>query len=322
MRGRIASLLEVGTGFHPELTGRENIYLNGAILGMRRPEIRAKFDEIVAFAGVEKFVDTPVKRYSSGMTVRLGFAVAAHLEPEILIVDEVLAVGDADFQKRCIGKMQDVSEKDGRTVLFVSHNMTTIQNLCQRTAWLNAGRLEAIGPTHEMISAYLSATQAKSTVSTAQRTDREGNGSARCKNVWIESFEGGEISYLPVGGSMRVMVEYEIKDPSEKHSFAIGIYNEKGESLLHMDTLTNPPEAHRNAELLCCEIPSLPLPIGRYYLNVSIRGTHGRADRIESAASFDVTEHDFYGTGRLPPAGSSKFILPYSWTSPQRSLRE
>ncbi len=156
LRGRIASLLEVGTGFHPELTGRENIYLNGAILGMRREEIKAKFDEIVAFAEIEKFLDTPVKRYSSGMYVRLAFAVAAHLEPEILIVDEVLAVGDAQFQAKCLGKMQDVAKGGGRTVLFVSHNMAAVQSLCQRAIQLQAGKLIADGPSHPVVQSYLS----------------------------------------------------------------------------------------------------------------------------------------------------------------------
>ena len=155
LRGRVASLLEVGTGFHPELTGRENVYLNGAILGMTRSEIRRKFDEIVAFAGVERFLDTPVKRYSSGMYVRLAFAVAAHLEPEILVVDEVLAVGDAEFQRKCLGKMQDVS-KHGRTVLFVSHNMLAVEQLCSRAICLEAGRIRMAGPTRDVIANYLS----------------------------------------------------------------------------------------------------------------------------------------------------------------------
>lgn len=155
IRGRVASLLEVGTGFHPELTGRENIYLNGAILGMARAEIRAKFDEIVAFAEVERFLDTPVKRYSSGMYVRLAFAVAAHLEPEILIIDEVLAVGDAQFQKKCLGKMKSVAASEGRTVLFVSHNLSTVTALCQRGIWLDKGRVRLIGTAEEAVSAYL-----------------------------------------------------------------------------------------------------------------------------------------------------------------------
>ena len=156
LRGRVASLLEVGTGFHPELTGRENIFLNGAILGMTQREIRKKFDEIVAFAEVEKFLDTPVKRYSSGMYVRLAFAVAAHFEPEILIVDEVLAVGDAEFQKKCLGKISSVAETDGRTVIFVSHNMAVIQHVCARTILMQSGRVTAHGPPEAIIAGYLS----------------------------------------------------------------------------------------------------------------------------------------------------------------------
>src|SRR5437867_8160647 len=157
IRGRVASLLEVGTGFHPELTGRENTFLNGAILGMTRTEIKQKFDEIVAFAEVEKFLDTPVKRYSSGMYVRLAFAVAAHLEPEILIVDEVLAVGDAEFQKKCLGKMQDSSRQEGRTVLFVSHNLAAIRNLCRSAILLKNGRVSKMGPAEEVCASYLNA---------------------------------------------------------------------------------------------------------------------------------------------------------------------
>jgi lipopolysaccharide transport system ATP-binding protein len=155
INGRVASLLEVGTGFHPELSGRENIFLNGAILGMTKQEIKKKFDEIVEFAGVERYIDTPVKRYSSGMYVRLAFAVAAHLEPEILIVDEVLAVGDAEFQKKCLGKMKDVSEKEGRTILFVSHNLTAVKNLCTSGIFLKNGQLELSGTTEEVINYYL-----------------------------------------------------------------------------------------------------------------------------------------------------------------------
>lgn len=156
MKGRVASLLEVGTGFHPELSGRENIFLNGAILGMHRHEIKQKFDEIVDFSGVERYIDTPVKRYSSGMYIRLAFAVSAHLEPDILIIDEVLAVGDAEFQKKCLGKMKDVSQKDGRTILFVSHNMTAIKNICQKTLFMQHGKLVMEGDTEKIIKQYLS----------------------------------------------------------------------------------------------------------------------------------------------------------------------
>jgi lipopolysaccharide transport system ATP-binding protein len=176
IRGRVGSLLEVGTGFHPELTGRENIYLSGTILGMKRIEIDRKFDEIIAFAEVDKFLDTPVKRYSSGMAVRLGFAVAAHLEPEVLLVDEVLAVGDLAFQKKCLGKMGDVAKR-GRTVLFVSHNMIAVQNMCQRVIWLQNGRLMEDGPTSDVLGKYLSASFS------SQTSDSPGCAQTRLKKL-------------------------------------------------------------------------------------------------------------------------------------------
>ena len=179
VRGRVASLLEVGTGFHPELTGRENIFLNGAILGMTRAEIRKKFDEIVAFAEVERFLDTPVKRYSSGMYVRLAFAVAAHLEPEILIVDEVLAVGDSEFQRKCLGKMQEVSTKDGRTVLFVSHNMAAVESMCGSALLLVGGQSAAHGSTAKVVGEYLRDLSRIASLRSRDRTDRSGSGELR-----------------------------------------------------------------------------------------------------------------------------------------------
>ena len=182
MKGRVASLLEVGTGFHPELSGRENVYLSGAILGMRRAEIRRKFDEIVAFSEVERFLDTPVKRYSSGMQVRLGFAVAAHLEPEILIVDEVLAVGDAAFQRRCLAKMEDVTH-EGRTVLFVSHNMASVESLCTRAVLLQSGQVVADGGVREVVDAYLHSIESLPAASVADREDRRGDGRLRFTNI-------------------------------------------------------------------------------------------------------------------------------------------
>jgi lipopolysaccharide transport system ATP-binding protein len=180
--GRAASLLEVGTGFHPELTGRENIYLNGAILGMKRVEIKRKFDEIVSFAEIQKFLDTPVKRYSSGMYVRLAFAVAAHLEPEILIVDEVLAVGDVQFQRKCLGKMQDVATKEGRTVLFVSHNMSAVNRLCSKVILMNSGKVEHIGPTANAIGLY-STSQSKKATSIDAMKERAGSGELRYTKI-------------------------------------------------------------------------------------------------------------------------------------------
>lgn len=203
--GRVASLLEVGTGFHPELTGRENIYLNGAILGMSRVEIQRKFDEIVAFAEVERFLDTPVKRYSSGMYVRLAFAVAAHLEPEILVVDEVLAVGDMEFQRKCLGKMEDVATKEGRTVLFVSHNMSAILKLCRQAIWLDAGRLVSHGDVFSVHSQYLAALQN----APMQKANHEGSRTGFL-DAWVEDREGVRVSTVDGDYPHKVVVELEV----------------------------------------------------------------------------------------------------------------
>lgn len=207
MRGRLASLLEVGTGFHQELSGRENIFLNGAILGMTRREIKAKFDEIVAFAEVERFIDTPVKRYSSGMYVRLAFAVAAHLDPEILVIDEVLAVGDLQFQKKCLGRMSEIS-KGGRTVLFVSHNMESIENLCDKTILLDSGRLLAQGPTSETINYYINNVLPSVTaVSLAEREDRKGTGEYRYTKVWLTNAVGETVPHALPGQPITINLE-------------------------------------------------------------------------------------------------------------------
>ena len=213
VKGRVASLLEVGTGFHPELTGRDNIFLNGSILGMTQSEIKSKFDSIVDFSGVERYIDTPVKRYSSGMYVRLAFAVAAHLEPEILIVDEVLAVGDAEFQKKCLGKMHDVSENEGRTVLFVSHNLQAIKNLCQKTVILNNGELFASGPTAETLNSYNELVRdikidAKTDVNNIQ--NRRGNGNIRFSGIDVTDSEGNKRYNFEIGESIRFKISYEV----------------------------------------------------------------------------------------------------------------
>ena len=208
IRGRVASLLEVGTGFHPELTGRENIFLNGTILGMTKAEVASKFDEIVEFSGVEKFIDTPVKRYSSGMRVRLAFAVAAHLEPEILIVDEVLAVGDAEFQRKCLGKMKEVSSQDGRTVLFVSHNMVAMQNLCSRCIWMDQGQIARAGATEDVVRAYLTEHQTFATRRVWPRA-AEAPGPAEIKIREIEVANPGGDEVVCASEEIRVRVRYE-----------------------------------------------------------------------------------------------------------------
>jgi lipopolysaccharide transport system ATP-binding protein len=223
-KGRIGSLLEVGTGFHQELTGRENIYLNGAILGMQKREIKKKFDEIVDFSGCERYIDTPVKRYSSGMMVRLGFAVAAFLEPEILVVDEVLAVGDAEFQKKAIGKMQDVSRNDGRTVLFVSHNMGSIRALCNNGILLKNGQIEFVGKITNVIDYYLmnELPDIKSNVRLIDRKDRTGNGKIRISDFYVQDEKGEKLGIVQSGQNIFLVFEYESDSPDDLRNIDIG----------------------------------------------------------------------------------------------------
>ena len=219
--GRIGSLLEVGTGFHGEMTGRENIFMNGAILGMSRAEIQAKLDEIIDFSGCERYIDTPVKRYSSGMTVRLGFAVAAFLEPEILVVDEVLAVGDAEFQKKAIGKMKDVSQGDGRTVLFVSHNMTSVKQLCKNGILLENGMISYMGTAEDTIGKYLAVNIEEIDKPLLERTDRQGNGKVRFSNIIFRNDKGDAVTEAFVGTPLDIEFHLQINDPSVDLSKAI-----------------------------------------------------------------------------------------------------
>ena len=232
VKGRIASLLEVGTGFHPEMTGRENIFLNGAILGMTRKEIRSKFDEIVDFAGVERYVDTPVKRYSSGMYVRLAFAVAAHLEPEILIVDEVLAVGDAEFQKKCLGKMKDVSVNDGRTVLFVSHNMTAVSSLCDSAIYMYNGRIEQIGQTQEIINSYLTNGADISTRRKWKLSEAPGDGACRLLEAKLIDDEGNNLEAMDFYKGGYIEFTLEVLEEGFCPIPNIHLFNQRGDYVL------------------------------------------------------------------------------------------
>jgi lipopolysaccharide transport system ATP-binding protein len=283
IRGRVASLLEVGTGFHPELTGRENIFLNGAILGMHRAEIRQKFDAIVAFAEVEQFLDTPVKRYSSGMYVRLAFAIAAHLEPEILIVDEVLAVGDAEFQRRCLGKMNEVATHGGRTVLFVSHNMAAVRSLCTKALWLDHGTVAMHGLCRDVTDAYLCALL---NPGAARRTGSDGE---RLRLTRIE-FNGG----LPVrhGEALRIRLEYEARTAIEAAAFGVGLSTLDGARIMTIDTdLESAPvtlrEPHRG--IVEAEIGILHLQPGRYALDVGARsGANNSLDYLANCAQIEV----------------------------------
>jgi len=291
LRGRLASLLEVGTGFHPELSGRENIYLNGAILGMQRAEIKKKFDEIVSFAEVEKFLDTPVKRYSSGMYMRLAFAVAAHLEPEILVVDEVLAVGDAAFQKKCLGKMQDVSQ-GGRTVLFVSHNMEAIARLCNSCVYLAKGQLQLQGETREVIKAYTEhAKQLATEIDLTPLPRRfEGNGAARLQRLRSLAEESNGAWCYNYGTPLSFSLEFTVTKTLDEPEIGYAIFSLMGTELFSSTTYQECP-MHRlepGRYAMRVTIPDLFLNPGTYVLALGI-STLGRCvDNIGEAAQFEI----------------------------------
>ncbi len=290
IRGRVASLLEVGTGFHPELTGRENVFLNGAILGMSKAEIRSKFDEIVAFAEIEKFIDTPVKRYSSGMYVRLAFAVAAHLEPEILIVDEVLAVGDATFQKKCLGKMREVSGADGRTVIFVSHNMGAVRSLCSRVCCLRSGRVHALGEAGPIVEEYLksSVIESKSSLQTRDLSRVGAFGSAaRITKVILN-----DDTLVHAGEELKVQFCILAYQDVEGASVGIGFSMLDGTRLL---TIESDLEGHRfnlkagESVTVTASLPALPLQPATYMIDLGIRsGDFHGVDYLGAVFSVDV----------------------------------
>lgn len=314
--GRVGSLLEVGTGFHPELTGRENIYLNGSILGMRRHEIDAAFDDIVEFSGVEAFLETPVKRYSSGMRVRLAFSVAAHLEPEVLLIDEVLAVGDVSFQRKCLGRMSDVA-RSGRTVLFVSHNMAAVQALCDRAIVLDAGTVQFDGGVAEGIDRYLELQHQASAVSLRERVDRQGSGAVRFVRAYVADAAGQATDTLRCGQDVSIVLEYEAADatPVRNVSAAIGLYGPLGDKIADLWSElqgSNWSEAPA-AGTLVCRVPALPLNVGQYRINVTVRVNDIVADYVLDALTLNVTEGDFYGSGRLPSPAQGSFLMAHEW---------
>lgn len=312
-KGRIASLLEVGTGFHPELTGRENVYLNGAILGMTRAEITSKLDEIVAFSGCELYIDTPVKRYSSGMKVRLAFAVAAHLEPDILVVDEVLAVGDAEFQKKAIGKMQDISKGEGRTVLFVSHNMAAVQSLCTRAILVENGIIKNSGEVPEIIESYLQISKDYNTslVKHINNSDRTGNGIIKVKKVEL-MIENG-LSY-PVTGK-KLSFDFYLINPEkiekDKFSLAFRIDDHFGQRLLYFNTDLIEKDFDSEVQIVRFTIAKLPLNKGRYLLTTQLRVRGEIADQVINAFSFDVLEGAFFQTVKQIPSKQSKVLVDF-----------
>jgi lipopolysaccharide transport system ATP-binding protein len=313
INGRVASLLEVGTGFHPELTGRENIYLNGAILGMTRAEIARKFDEIVAFAEIEKFLDTPVKRYSSGMYVRLAFAVAAHLEPEILIVDEVLAVGDGEFQKKCLGKMHDVSRREGRTVLFVSHNMVAVRSLCSRALLISNGTLVVDGSVATVVTRYLEFAQnSRPHPVWNDKTTAPGTSSLRIKRIQVSAADPAQ-TLLTMQTPLHVKTEYWVIKAGIRSHFTYHLLNNDGIIVL---TTWGPTERAPGGYRTTCEIPADLLNSGVYYLNLlivesgsTVVYTHAR---IASFTVEDVAEREpGFWQGREPGVVQPRLI----WTS-------
>jgi homopolymeric O-antigen transport system ATP-binding protein len=316
--GRVGSLLEVGTGFHPDLSGRENVFLNGAILGLRRREIAARFDEIVAFSGVERFLDTPVKRYSSGMRVRLAFAVAAHLEPEILIVDEVLAVGDAEFQSRCLGKMSDVTGH-GRTVLFVSHNLAALRSLCTRAVWLDAGRVAAEGAPDRVIDAYLEVAEQIGRRPIAERADRAGNGRLRFTRAELRAGEPARANASAASGRpLEIALGYAAasEEPLESVRVAVLVLDSLGHRVMATDTrfLNADFEKLPSEGEIVCRIPDLPLAAGTYQLNLWATVAEEVADHVEHALPLHVEIGDVFGTGRATVAEKhGPFVVRHSW---------
>lgn len=320
IRGRLSSLLEVGTGFHPELTGKENIYLNGAILGMKRDEIKKKFDEIVEFSGVEKFLDTPVKRYSSGMYVRLAFSVAAHLEPEILVVDEVLAVGDAEFQKKCLGKMSDVA-KEGRTILFVSHNMSAISSLCDRAIVLEKGRMVFDGLVDEGIDAYIGRNeQLSSSVPLSERKDRMGNQSLIINEITILDHQGRETKELLSGSDYTFAIDIRnmTKQQINGVNIALAVYDLKDHRWMMFLSASKGcffdiDEDHAN--MVNCRIERLPLSIGTYHIAISVQVRDAEIiDYITHALYFDVIGGDFFGTGHNALPDHCRILHDSQWS--------
>ncbi len=319
--GRVGSLLEVGTGFNQELTGRENVFLNGAILGMSRAEIRRQFDAIVEFAGVERFLDTPVKHYSSGMYVRLAFAVAAHLRTEIMIVDEVLAVGDQQFQRKCLGKMRDVAT-DGRTVLLVSHNMGAVASLCSRAVVLRAGRLAYAGDVAEAVVRYSSADGQVLVGDPRERHDRVGNGEVRCVRVALVDADGNLTRTVRPYEPFDIMLEYDATTALKDVVASIDL------ELLDGTRLATLFSAFRNESFavaaghgaLCCRVEGLPLRADTYSLNVFMGSNHGIEDFVERAMSFDILPVDIFKTGRLPDRSQGALIPQYRWHASEPTL--
>lgn len=311
MRGKSASLLEVGTGFHPELTGRENIYFNGSILGMKKKEIDSKFDEIVEFSGVEKFLDTPVKFYSSGMYVRLAFAVAAHLEPDILIVDEVLAVGDAEFQKKSLGKMKSVTQNGQRTVIFVSHNMDAIQSICNKCVWLSNGKIVRAGNTSEVVDSYIKSATIESTLKASERLDRQGNGQVVCDTFDVKN---------NIKKSKEFTIDLNLKNMTRqsfnKAKLSIDVYDQSGIHLsnIYNNTIDFPIDYEPGDNRFEITVSDVNLVPGTYFFNIFVASDAYNTtlfDAVDSIAAIKVPHYDYYNVGNPPDFKGRYIYLEY-----------
>ena len=317
MRGRVSSLLEVGTGFHPELTGRENVYLNGAILGMKREEIKRKFDQIVEFSEVGKFLDTQVKRYSSGMYVRLAFSVAAHLDPEIMIVDEVLAVGDQAFQQKCLGKMGDVM-REGRTIVFVSHSMDNIASLCNSVIHMKKGRPSGKLTMEEGVRSYLDEASASDNLPLSQKPRSQAIKHDPIFHGLKTRTAAGESITVPVGSGVTFDVNMQnFADVPGNLTLGIGLSNSRGHRVALFHTEYQQGKTFRGASnmTLSCEVPSLPLAPGSYSIDLVLADGYNMIERVERAGAIEVLFADTFGTGKLPTGKQSSVILPCSFSN-------
>ncbi len=318
--GHLASLLEVGTGFHPELTGRENVYLNGSILGMHKAEMDAKFDDIIAFSGIGRFLDTPVKRYSSGMYVRLAFAIAAHLEPEILVVDEVLAVGDVAFQKKCLGKMAEACA-NARTVIFVSHNLAAVEALCNKSIVLQSGKVVFTGTAKDGIQYYLHNLSSESNVPTSHIVDL-GAAAGRPPRYRpllksVEFYTENDkpcVGELRAGAPLKIVIHFHLEEPCMGFDASIAFDTKSGQRICTAHSAYEPDRVHDGRvgdQSFVCEIPSVPLVPGEYRVGVGLDISSHEVDWVDDAVTLRILKSDFYGTGVMPERGM--FLLKNRW---------
>lgn len=318
IRGRVTSLLEVGTGFSMALTGRENIYLNASVHGLSRAEVDRRLDQIVEFSGVGKFLDTPVKHYSSGMYLRLAFSVVAHLDPDILLLDEVLAVGDLVFQEKCLGRVAELTSGQGRTILYVSHNLASVASLCTRVMWLDQGKVRYLGDPEAGIDAYYKDVTSSATGSLMQRYDRLGTGELRFTNVWFADESAQPCKTVGAGQTFRIVLEYEFTErfwTPRDVVVSVVFMNDKGHRVFGCpsDALRTDLTSLLPKGSLVCVVRDVPLQVGTYDLLVGCRIDHRLVDKVPNAARLVVVEADFYGTGRLPHPINGSVLVGYEW---------